>query len=124
MKNEGLSRITLEPDLSMVKLDVLPESACLSGANPAWERNVMVSRAFGAHSWLEPGETIEEELVIPPPSSKAVAYRLRPWVRSPRMLHRDGVAWEANCVIPVPSVEAAGQASNGHMPDVEVVDYE
>jgi hypothetical protein len=101
MKNEGLSRIILQPDLAMVKLDVLRAKRCQSGANPAWDEDVMVSPVFRAHSWLEPGETLAEELIIAPPEAEAVAYRLRPWVRSPRRLHRDGVAWEANCVVPV-----------------------
>lgn len=108
MTNEGLSRIIFQSDLAMVKLDVLPDAACRPGANPAWEENVMVSSVFGAHSWLEPGETIEEELVIPPPGVEAVAYRLRPWVRSPRRLHREGVAWETSCVV---SLEELGGTS-------------
>ena len=111
MKNQGLARLRLERDLSMVLVDSIPDEDLHPGINVRWKDSGMAAPVFEHHGWLEPGETINDEVLMPLPYGAApqpVAYRVRAWVRAPRRLRRTGVAWSANAILTAPSLAAFG----------------
>lgn len=107
MKNEGLGRIRLEPDMSLIRVDALLADDWVPGATARWreEKPIMITAVFHKHGWIEPGETIADQVLLPLPREKppAVAYQVRAWVRAPRRLRKTGIAWSANAVIPMTS---------------------
>jgi hypothetical protein len=107
MKNEGLGRIRLARDMSLIRVDALPSHEWTPGANARWheDKPIMITAIFHKHEWIEPGELIADQVLLPLPREKppAVAYQVRAWVRVPRRGRKTGIAWSANAVIPMTS---------------------
>lgn len=107
MRNEGLSRIRFSDSRQkIVYVDALDEAAWLPDANIGWGDDPprMQTRLFAHHDWIEPGEEIREQLLIPVPSRpgfQPIAYQVRGWVRAPRRRRDLGQAWTANAIVPV-----------------------
>ena len=104
MENQGLGRLPLEKDMSLVYVDDLPVSRWAPGATVHWDESkpIMVIPVFARHEWIEPGETITDNALLPLPRFEdAVAYQARAWVRAPRRFRKSGIAWSANAVVPV-----------------------
>jgi hypothetical protein len=75
MKNEGLGRIRLESDMSLIRVDALPAHEWMPGATARWEEEnpIMVTTTFQKHGWIEPGETITDQVLLPLPSENPAA---------------------------------------------------
>jgi hypothetical protein len=105
MTNTGLRKIAIgEGSRKVVQLDRLAQGDWDPGVTIRWgedPRDALVSRpVFRTHDWVEPGETIREEVVLAPPEPgpPVVAYQVRLFVA---VEGRKPVAWTANAVVPV-----------------------
>jgi hypothetical protein len=119
MRNEGLGRITFrDREQRIVFVDGVTTERWSSRANVFWdeERPMMSTPLFERHAWVEPGETIKEELLIPVPlpedGDMAVAYQVRAWIRIPRRGGRKGMTWTANAIVPASPLEVRAGASS------------
>lgn len=91
MTNEGLSRIDLSREWEkFVRVDALVADDWWPDLNVDWERSepVMMTPLFGQHEWIEPHETIKDELLVPlgAAASGVLAYRIRARVLAPRVV--------------------------------------
>lgn len=89
MRNEGLSKTDLSlQDEKQVVVRALSRNEWWPDVNIEWDESKAVARTrlFQAHTWLEPGETIEDDLLIPVGGDdrKPIAYRVRAIVKAPR----------------------------------------
>jgi hypothetical protein len=89
MHNEGASRIELGLEYEkFVRVDAAFEDEWLPDANVDWDDSdpLIMTRLFREHAWVEPNETVDDEVLVPLPSpgDRAVlAYRVRASVTSP-----------------------------------------
>jgi hypothetical protein len=122
-KNEGLSWIQFEKAAQKgvfvheLTAGRWPEA----DRNVEWSDSVMRSLVLEDHDWVEPGETVSDEVLVPLGLSgdEPLAYRVvaRVAVRQRRVLLRTvpGEQWAANVVVPgrLEPVGAAGQVPGG-----------
>jgi hypothetical protein len=130
MHNDGASRIELGlENEKFVRVDAVFDDEWTPDANIDWDTDgpVIMTRLFREHAWLEPDETITDELLMPLPSpddTQALAYRVRARVFAPRQLggrvgslaaralgrkqgevtgwvRRTGQTWTQNRIVPV-----------------------
>jgi hypothetical protein len=120
VKNAGLSRIMIDnKDLKLLQLDDLGRDECDPGITVGWgdpRQATMTVQVFDKHDWVEPSETIREEVLIVPPEadSPVAAYQLRLWVARERFLRRD-IGWVANTIVPM-SENGTGEREDGREP--------
>jgi hypothetical protein len=111
LRNTGLSRIRLVVGAKAVLVDwVTRERWALSQNELYWGPSTGMRQTdiFGGHDWIEPGEMITDDVVIPVPSALddgPLAYRVRAHVvrsQSPilRQLKRPREVWAAYVVVP------------------------
>lgn len=110
VKNTGLTKIALQSDGKIVRLDGVPQSelsAAASGqANISWQE-LMLTAILEDHEWIEAQETVTDEvlLAVSGGGSSAghdewIAFRLRVAIlAAPRRLHRRGASWAANVIM-------------------------
>ena len=89
MQNDGASRIELGlENEKFVRVDEVLEMDWTADGNVDWDADapVMLTRLFTDHTWLEPNETISDEVLVPvpPPGRKVLAYRVTARVFAPR----------------------------------------
>jgi hypothetical protein len=118
MQNEGLSKINLSlPNEKFVRVDAISPETWMPDLTLDWDEDAVLLRRvplLQAHKWLEPGETINDHLLIPlrtteaslpdAQSSKPIAYRVTARVtQPPRRWSRGtkGQTWTAVLVLPV-----------------------
>jgi len=104
MRNDGLSHIPLHG--KMLSVDALRTDRVEARAAVEWEEDVLVARLFEEQEALEPGEDVNEELLVPLPlalGQGVAAYRVRAAVAARRRLpvRRPISMWSANFVVPV-----------------------
>src|SRR5688572_28131847 len=107
MRNEGLGRIKFrDREQLLVFVDALSADAWSPDVNVFWDETkpAMTTPLFERHAWVDPNETIKDELLIPAPhasdASPPIAYRVHVWIRAPRRWGRNGTTWTANTVVP------------------------
>jgi hypothetical protein len=89
MHNEGLSRIDLSlQDEKQVVIHAVLHRQWLPDINVEWEQSgseLIRTSLFQRHTWIESGETIEDELLVPvgAASDEVIAYRVRGIVKAP-----------------------------------------
>jgi hypothetical protein len=110
MHNEGLSKIDMSlPDEKLVRVDAIAAENWMPDLSIDWDEDATVVRRtplLQEHEWLEPNETIEDQLLIPvqiPGGSEAIAYRVTARVTQPPQgrRRRRGQTWTAVLVMPV-----------------------
>jgi len=89
MHNDGASRIELGlENEKFVRVDEVLEEDWTADGNVDWEADdpVMLTFLFQDHTWLEPNETISDQVLVPvpPPGRKVLAYRVKTRVFAPR----------------------------------------
>lgn len=126
MQNQGLSKIDIRaPGENAVIAYALPEADWLPDGFVEWRNAPIINHAllFEDHFWVEPGETIEDDVLIPVGGSgdDAVVYRLQVRVigrrrlriglarayrllfrakKAPGALGRPSILWTENLVVP------------------------
>lgn len=110
MHNTGLSKIPLLPKEKSVMVNSLPlERWLVNNKEIYWGPNSgdLSSDVFEGHAWLEPGEVITDECLIPVPSSTEtpLAFRVRAVItttgseiRRARSTRR--IVWSATTLVP------------------------
>ena len=128
MKNEGLSRIRFRDRRQLILfVDSLPATRWAADTNVLWdEEPTMATPLFEQHGWIEPGETIDQELLVPmavDPAAPSLAYQVRAWVGIPSRLRRKVTTWSANTVLPVTiqKLDLARSGADGLVSDQESI---
>lgn len=121
IKNTGLSVVFINKELTRLEV-YLHKPLSGSGKNIEWLRTDPPTRAFSAHGWVEPGETINDHLVVKLPDDDYLIYRIELVVRSrwpslPDKLkawkkrRRLGGKWRGNYVVePKPDADEQGHS--------------
>jgi hypothetical protein len=100
MHNDGASRIELGlENEKFVRVDEVLDEDWTAAGNVDWDAGppVMLTRLFDAHTWLEPNETISDQVLVPvpPPGRKVLAYRVKARVFAPRTVGGRVGSWLA-----------------------------
>jgi hypothetical protein len=125
MQNEGLSKIDLSAeDEKFVRVDAVFPRQWFGDLNVDWDQDeslVTRTRLFERHGWLEPNETIEDQLLIPvavPGRSDPIAYRITARVTQPpsraRRRKPAGQTWTADLILPV-ALTSEESTANQHV---------
>jgi hypothetical protein len=95
LRNVGLSRVAIAPKGTVCTVSALPaqEASALPRLIQEWEQP-HVSRILSAHEWIEPGETVVEQLLVALPSTVQAAYRV-----TARVVAADAKEWNAMAVV-------------------------
>lgn len=90
IKNKGLTQVYLDNTTTCI---LLYRSARLTSPRkerqPAWGKPVSYPRVFVNHGWVEPDETIYDQILIELLQEEDIAYKLELFVRSRRPLFKD-----------------------------------
>jgi hypothetical protein len=108
LKNTGLSRVNLRQDRKIVRLYGVERSEVFTSmqnhANVRWE-DLVLTPVLEQHRWVEPQESIHDDVLIPVPLAKNndtwLAYRLdgEVWAEGTKV-GRKRTRWGASLVLP------------------------
>jgi hypothetical protein len=105
LKNAGLSKLPLREGLQIAKLSGTLTDEWTAGANLIWH-DLMQSRIFTQHQWVEAQETIEDEVLLPVERGQEewLAFRVTVVVTGIRSIFRKlDPAWNASTIFLAPS---------------------
>jgi len=77
LKNVGLSKIDIEQKGSGLQLFACEKKAAIDQAENVEWQSLRIFKVLEKHSWIESGETIQDELLIAIPKKNYIAFRAR-----------------------------------------------
>jgi hypothetical protein len=107
LRNAGASKIPLEKDIAAVYLYGVQSKGYSPGSNLDWQEHLVLTPILESHKWIEPHETVTDEVLIPVPHPSGeddgnwLAFRLhaKVWGKK-RALRRKGTRWAADATVP------------------------
>jgi len=105
VRNAGASRVTFAKDPKAVYLYATASSDWSPGANVYWPKDhLMLTPVLGEHKWIEAGETVTDEVLVPVPEARTgdawLAYRLEILLASDKPSFRERIKWSTGVVVP------------------------
>jgi hypothetical protein len=101
VKNAGLSKLPLKPGGKVLHLYATSASTWAPPAELEWTR-LLTTLVLAEHEWIEPGETVTEDTLLPLPTDDAgwLAVRVEAQVWSKRRRRRPGgTKWSATATL-------------------------
>jgi len=115
VRNTGASKISLS-DIRFVETFGITGSDWPTNTNADWGKPIISTRVLNSHDWIESGETVQEEFLVPASSKSAsqepyVAYLVRAHISSEDRQGRRNqpTSWTAQTVV-FSSAPALGDA--------------
>ena len=112
--NTGLSKLPLKQGGKVIHLYGTPATEWAPPAEPEWHR-VVTTLVFAEHDWVEPGETVTEDVLLPLPADPAgwLAVRAEAQVWSQRRrMRRGGTRWSATMTLTLFEERGQGNERN------------
>jgi hypothetical protein len=110
LKNVGLSKVGLDREVTRIEVSLYERAAfeyVYAGPLPEGEEVVHAAnwgephrfRVFTPHAWVEPGETITDQILVTLPAGDYLAYRLTFVAASPESEFTPSLDWTATCIV-------------------------
>lgn len=104
MRNTGLSVLKLSDSVKAVYLYGTASSDWIPSSSIEWSDVLRLAPIFENHQWVEGGETVADEVLVPVPDttdgSEWLAFRLDVKVGSKRRRLRRSLLWSATVIVP------------------------